>query len=220
MSKSNDKEVIQMAAKMGLLASLYAVTSVVPVSIFIGASSLLTLNLIITPLIAILLPPLNAVATAIIGGLLALWIAPAQAIFGPTTLFLPIAGAFFGSLLFYKSKLGSIASSGFLLVIITLYLMARQTFPYWIFPHLLAASFAFFMLFLKSLRKKIFVTVYVSTMCEQAAMLLQAVYILQLPAEVFMSAFPLMLYERLIATVGSFLLIESLRQLWPQSIFP
>ena len=44
-------------------------------------------------------------------------------------------------------------------------------------------------------------------MCEQAAMLIQAVYILQLPAVVFMTAFPLMLYERMISTLGDLFIV-------------
>jgi len=53
------------------------------------------------------------------------------------------------------------------------------------------------------LKIRVPVNAFVATMCEQATMLVQAVYVLQLPAVVFMTAFPLMLYERIIGTLGA-----------------
>jgi len=195
------------ASRIGLFAGLYAVTSLIPISVFIGASSMLSLNLIITPCIAILLTPVEAVATALFGGLLALWIAPWQAMFGPTTVLLPIAGAFFGSMTFHKRKIGFPLTAIFLLAVILFYLMSRSEFPYWIAPHIIAIILAGLSVFSTPLKIRIPLNAFVATMCEQATMLVQAVYVLQLPYVVFMTAFPLMLYERIIGVIGGTLIM-------------
>ena len=204
------------ASKIGLFAGLYALTSLVPISVFIGASSLLSLNLIITPAIAILLTPLAAGAAGLIGGLLALWIAPGQAMFGPTTVLLPFAGAFLGSIMFHKKKVGIPLVAIFLAAVSLSYLASRSEFLYWIVPHLLAIILAGASVFSTPLKIRIPTNAFVATMCEQAAMLVQAVYVLQLPAVVFMTAFPLMLYERLIATVGASMLVFGFSKFAPK----
>ena len=195
------------ASKMGIFAGLYAVTSLIPISVFIGASSLLSLNLIITPAIALLLTPIEAGAAALIGGLLALWIAPWQAMFGPTTLLLPLAGAFFGSMVSHKRRIGSPLAAIFLATVVLSYLVSRSEFPYWIAPHVLAIILAGVSVFSTPLKVRVPLNAFVATMYEQAAMLAQAVYVLELPAVVFMTAFPLMLYERIIGTSGALIIV-------------
>lgn len=195
------------ASRIGVFAGLYAVTSLVPISVFIGASSLLSLNLIITPAIAILLTPIEAGSAALIGGLLALWIAPWQAMFGPTTVLLPFAGAFFGSMTFHKQKIGTPLAAIFLAAVSLSYLASRSEFLYWIVPHVLAIILAGVSIFSTPLKIRVLTNAFVATMCEQAAMLIQAVYVLQLPSVVFMTAFPLMLYERIIGTLGALLIV-------------
>ena len=193
-------------SRVGVFASLYVATSLVPVSVFIGASSMLSLNLVITPAIAVLLSPVDAGFVALIGGLLALWIAPGQAIFGVSTVLLPVAGAVFGSLAFHRKKIGSLVAGAFLFIVGLIYLSSRCEFPYWITPHFLATVLAAFSTFLTPKRIRIPMSCFIATMCEQAAMLVQAVFVLQLPAIVFATAFPLMLYERFVGTIGASLI--------------
>jgi len=195
------------ASRIGVFAGLYAVTSLIPISVFIGASSLLSLNLIITPAIAILLTPIEAGAAALIGGLLALWIAPWQAMFGPTTLLLPLAGAFLGSMAFHKRKIGSPLAVILLTAVVLSYLTSRSEFPYWIAPHIVAIILAGVSVFATPTKIRVPLNAFVATMCEQASMLVQAVYVLQLPSVVFMTAFPLMLYERAVGAIGGALIV-------------
>lgn len=204
------------ASRVGVFAGLYAVTSLVPISVFVGAQSMLSLNLIITPCIAILLSPMEAVAAAVIGGLLALWIAPWQAMFGPTTVLLPLAGAFFGSMTFHKRKIGSLIAVIFLTLVVLAYLTLRSEFPYWIVPHIVAIVLAGVSVFSTPLKVRVPLNAFVATLCEQACMLVQAVYVLQLPYVVFLTAFPLMLYERLIATIGASIVVLGLSKLAPK----
>lgn len=203
------------AARIGVFAALYVITSFVPISVFIGASSMLSLNIVITPTIAILLNPIEAGTAALIGSLIALWLAPYQAIFGLTTILLPLAGAFFGSLVYHKTKIGALLSVAFLLGVAGVYLMERSEFPYWVIPHALAAFLAALSSFSTPTRLRVVLSSFTATMCEQAAMLIQAVYVLQLPVVVFVTAFPLMIYERLIGTIGASLIMFGILRFAP-----
>lgn len=215
MGKGVNKIYSLRAARIGVFAALYVITSFVPISVFIGASSMLSLNIVITPTIAILLNPIEAGAAALIGSVIALWLAPYQAIFGLTTIFLPLAGAFLGSLVYHKTKIGALLSVSFLLGVAWAYLMARGAFPYWVVPHVLAAFLSTLSGFLTPTRLQVVLSSFIVTMCEQAAMLIQAVYILQLPVIVFMTAFPLMIYERLIGTIGASMIVFGIMKFAP-----
>lgn len=164
---------------------------------------MLTLNLIITPSIAILLSPLEAFAASLLGAVISLYTAPFQAIFGPYTILLPVIGSTLGSLAYHKPKAG-IISSIYLGLVSCSYVLMRPEFPYWISPHIVGAVTAGGMSLTNTLshKKRIPIYAFVSTICEQATMLIGAVFILSLPWVVFATAFPLMLYERLIGTIG------------------
>jgi len=195
------------ATRIGLFAALYTITSLIPISVFVGASSVLSLNLVITPAIAILLTPVDAGSAALLGGLLSLWVAPYQAMFGVGTILLPVVGASLGSLSFHKPKVGSTISGMFMISIVLSYLAVRPEFPYWIVPHVSAIFFSFVTVFFPSTKVRIVFCSFNATMCEQAAMLFQAVYFLRLPVIMFITAFPLMLYERLVGTIGATFLV-------------
>jgi hypothetical protein len=198
-------------ARIGIFAALYAATSTVPISIFIGAQSFLALNLVITPAIAILLSPVEAFSASLIGAIISLYVAPSQAMFGPFTILLPVVGSTLGSLAFHKPKFGIIAT-GYLLIVTIFYIIARPEFPYWIAPHLLAAFLAAVLSITNLPLKKLQMPAYafVSTICEQATMLMGATFILSLPWIVFATAFPLMIYERVVATLGGSIIAYAL----------
>ena len=195
-------------ARIGIFAALYAVLSLIPISAFIGAPSFLTLNLIVTPVIAILLNPFEAFFASLFGGVIALYAAPFQAMFGPFTILLPIAGSTYGSLAFHKGKTGALAATSFLVVAISAYLVKNSPFPYFVVPHLTAILVALIVSFKKmtsiSLRAPLYA--FVSTMCEQGMMMIFAVYLLGLPWQAFAGILPLMIYERMVGTIGATLL--------------
>jgi hypothetical protein len=200
------------ASRMGVFASLYIVTSLVPISMFIGAPSFLALNIIVTPVIAVLLSPFEALFASIFGGIIAFYIAPSQAMFGPYTVLLPVAGATFGSLTYHKSKSGTLASSIFMVFAVSAYLIKNYPFPYFVIPHLVAIVVAILSLFRKMtpFHVKIPLYAYVSTMAEQGMMMIFAVHLLGLPWQLFVGILPLMIYERVIATIGATLIILAL----------
>jgi len=197
-------------------AALYVATIFIPVSMFIGAPSLLSLNLIITPAIAILLTPIESFCASLLGAVISLYAAPFQAIFGPYTILLPVVGSTLGSLAFHKPKTGILASL-YLGSVSLAYLIVRPEFPYWIIPHIIGAIIVGGASFTHSLpiKTRIPLYAYISTVCEQATMLIGAVYILSLPCIVFTTAFPLMIYERILGTIGGTLLCYSVKSIFP-----
>jgi hypothetical protein len=201
-----------VAARIGVFAALYVVLSLIPISVFIGAPSFLAVNLIITPVIAILLSPFEAFLASLFGGVIAFYVAPFQAMFGPFTILLPIAGAAFGSLAYHKGKTGALVTTSFLLVAISAYLVKNFPFPYFVVPHSLAILVAVAFSFRKMtpLSLKVPFYAFVSTMCEQGMMMIFAVHLLGLPWAAFVGILPLMIYERLIGTVGAALLALAL----------
>jgi len=209
------------ASRIGVFAALYAVTSLIPISMFIGAPSFLALNLIITPVIAILLSPLEALFASLFGGIMAFYAVPMQAMFGPYTILLPVAGATFGSLTYHKRRLGGPMSALYLAVAISAYLIRNYPFPYFVVPHSLAVLLALLSLFrrMTPLRVKIPMYTYISTMAEQGMMMIFAVHLLGLPWQVFPGVLPLVIYERVIGTVGSVLVILALVKAVPQHFY-
>jgi hypothetical protein len=209
LRNDDDKTKALKASKIGVFAALYVVTSLIPVSMFIGAPSFLALNLIITPAIAVLLSPLEAFLASLFGGILAFYVAPFQAMFGPFTVLLPIAGSTFGSLTYHKGKMGASTTMLFLVTAISAYLVKNFPFPYFVIPH----SAAIMLALLLSLKRmtplivRVPLFAFVATMCEQGMMMIFAVHLLGLPWQVFGGILPLMIYERLIGTIGATLVI-------------
>ncbi|MEM3612665.1 MAG: hypothetical protein QW090_04840 [Candidatus Bathyarchaeia archaeon] len=201
-----------IVSRIGIFAALYAVTSLVPISIFIGAPSFLALNLIITPVMAILFPPLEALFTSLSGGVIAFYISPSQAMFGPYTILLPVVGATLGSLTYHKAKSGVLVASIFLATAIIAYLIKNYSFPYFVVPHSIAIVLAILCTSKRTppLHLKIPLYAYISTMTEQGMMMIFAVHLLGLPWQVFVGILPLMVYERIIGTLGATILIVSL----------
>jgi hypothetical protein len=205
-------------SKIGIFAALYAATSLIPISVFIGAPSFLGLNLIITPIIAVLLTPSEAFFAALFGGITAFYIAPMQAMFGPYTILLPVAGATLGSLTYHKGKTGAAIGALFLVGAIFAYLFQNYAFPYFIIPHSIAFAIALVSSFKRMTPLKIKVPIYafVATLAEQGMMMIFAVYLLRLPWQAFPGILPLMIYERIVATVGSSIVILALLKITPR----
>jgi len=219
MTKPNINEAKSLrVARIGVFSALYVVTSLIPISMFIGAPSFLSLNLVMIPTIAAILPPLEALFAAIFGGIIALYLIPGQAMFGFLTILLPVAGATFGSLAFNKQKTGALAASIFLATAISAYMIKNYMFPYFIIPHTLAIILTSISALLnKRIPFHILLAqhAFISTMCEQGMMMIFAVHLLCLPWQAFIGILPLMIYERVIGTIGGTILIIALQRFFP-----
>lgn len=167
---------------------------------------------------ALLLSPLDAFVSSLIGGLIGLYIAPAQAMFGVLSILLPIAGATLGSFAYHKGKMGNSIAGVFLIVSVLAYLIRNYPFPYFVAPHLVALCMVLVAVFRKitPLRWKIPLYAFVATMCEQGMMMIFAVHLLGLPWQVFTGILPLMLYERLVGAIGGTIVFFSLMKTVPQ----
>lgn len=212
MRKDTHQNKALRAARIGIFGALYAATGLIPISMFIGAPSFLALNLIITPTIAILLTPTEALLASLFGGIIAFYVAPMQAMFGPYTILLPVAGATFGSLAYHRRRIGGLMTVVYLAIAISAYLVKNDLFPYFVVPHSIALLIAFVASFKKMtpLHVKIPIYAYVSTMCEQGMMMIFAVHLLGLPWELFPGILPLMVYERVVGTIGATLVVIAL----------
>ncbi len=194
------------------LSAIYVICTLIPISPFIGGPSILTLNLIIVPLIALLLNPVEALFAAIIGSLVSMWMIPTALanIFGPSAVLLPTLGAFMGS--FSKYRYGKLIVGVYLAFCIMAFTTAIPEFPFWVAPHALALILCLTAEFIENEKIKTIIIAYVSTMCEQAIMMNLAVYQVQLPWQVFAVAFPFMIYERVLAAFGGFILYIALKK--------
>lgn len=207
-------------ARIGVFSALYVVTGLIPISIFVGAPSFLALNLIITPTMAIMLHPIEAFSASLIGGLIGLYVAPTQAMFGVFTILLPVAGATYGSLALHKGKTGCLIAGAFLISSILAYLIRNHPFPFFVSPHLTALGLVTLAALRRMTPLKVKVPLYafVSTMCEQGMMMIFAVHLLGLPCQVFPVILPLMLYERLIGMGGASLIVFAMMKYAPNYV--
>jgi hypothetical protein len=199
-----------------ILAALYAVLAVVPLSAFIGAASIISFAICIAPIMGIVLGPLRGFVFGLIGGVLAamllivmpfnLYLIMPTIILGPA-----FAGFFVGLLVHTKSLKGYYITALFLVAIIGLFLVSR--FDAWIFmtPYFLAVivTLCLPILGIKFDLKKKGVSRYlqflpftfIGAMLDHSMMAMGSVYLLGLEAGLFIGIFPLMLIERTIATI-------------------
>lgn len=199
-----------------ILAALYAVLAVLPLSAFIGAASIISFAICIAPVFGIILGPVRGFAFGLIGAILAtilLMVMPANLyLVIPTIILGPaIAGLFTGLMVHRKTKFGPLITALYFAVIIILFLIPRPSA--WIFmtPYILALVVALALQFVGvgfDLTKvgatkylQILPYTFVGAMLDHSMMAMGSVYILQLEAGLFIGIFPLMIVERAIATV-------------------
>ena len=199
-----------------ILAALYAVLAVVPLSAFIGAASIISFAICIAPIIGIILGPLRGFVFGLIGGILAailLMVMPFNLyLIMPTVILGPaVAGLFIGLIVHRTSKIGPLLTALFLVSIIGLFLVPR--FEAWIFmtPYIVAVVVALVLQVVgiefdldktgASKYLQILPFTFLGAMLDHSMMAMGSVYLLNLDAGLFIGIFPLMLIERTIATI-------------------
>jgi len=206
-----------------IFVSLYIILAVIPMSTFIGAggvSSLLSFSVCIAPLLGIMLGSVRGFAYGFIAGILAtIVLLPINGggvyLIIPTTIIGPgIAGLFTGLLLKGETKLGPLFTAGYLILIIILFEVFKYEAWWFMLPYIVAVFIAillqFFNIRFDSGRTGIYRYLqlipftFVGAMLDHSMMAMGSVFLLDLPALgpfSFATIFPLMLLERLIATV-------------------
>jgi hypothetical protein len=219
-----------------ILAAVYGMASLVPLSVFIGGSGFITMAICISPLFGILLGPWRGFAFGFIAGILASLLAIENIavwtmLFGPA-----VTGVFTGLCYRSSTKIRSITVPGptltfiFFLIITTLYEIPNLAAWWFIIPHFTAGIIAL-LLQIRSIdfnptRDDIFKylqflpLVFIGTMVDQSIMMLGAVYIIQTPSDVFgLVIFPAMLTERIIATLVCIVITSAVLKAFEHELF-
>ncbi|MGY5880425.1 MAG: hypothetical protein RTV31_09240 [Candidatus Thorarchaeota archaeon] len=205
-----------------ILVALYAVLAVLPMSAFIGAggvASALSFAVCIAPLIGLILGSVRGLAYGFIAGIIATFVllpfGGGVFLFIPTTIFGPaIAGLFTGLLLKGETKIGPVLTAAYLLVIIILFEIFKFEAWWFMLPYMLAAVIALVLQFKEikfdSDRTGIFRYLqlipftFVGAMLDHSMMAMGSVFLLDLPPVIgfsFALIFPLMILERVVATI-------------------
>jgi len=205
-----------------MLASLYAVLAVIPLSTFIGAASIISFAICIAPIFGLVLGPVRGFVFGLIGGILAtmllmfmpfnLYIVVPTIILGPA-----FAGLFVGLSTHQTSKAvntivpGPFLTAIYLLLIIVFFLVARLEAWLFMTPYMLAVAVALglqvkgieFDLEKEGSSKylQFLPFIFLGAILDHSMMAMGSVFLLGLEAGLFIGIFPLMLLERTIATI-------------------
>ncbi len=217
----------KLAAIGIILAALYGVSTLVPISAFLGAVGSISLTICIAPLFGILLGPSRGFAFGLVAGILQgflsvfvfnISLAVPTIILGPA-----VSGLFTGFAMQKRVSTGRFRIPGptvtacYLFVIILLYLIPNLSAWWFMSLYMVAALTSLGLQILdiqfdwskRGWRRYLQVLPFtlIGTMTDFSMMTLGAVYILNLPANLFgYVIFPLMLSERVTAIIISSLL--------------
>ena len=219
-----------------ILAAVYGMAALVPLSVFIGGSGAITVAICIAPLFGILLGPWRGFVFGLVGGIVAALIA-IEHLAVWTMLFGPAATGLFTGLCYQPStKVGRITIPGpaiafvFLLIMTFLYEIPNFTAWWFMVPHFSGGIIAL-ILQIRSInfdptREGVFKylqylpLVFIGTMVDQSIMMLGAVYIIQIEAYAFgYVIFPLMLVERIIATLVCIIITSAVLKAFEHELF-
>ena len=206
-----------------ILIVLYTILAVIPMSTFIGGggvSSLLSFAVCIAPLLGIILGSIRGFAYGFIAGIVAtLVLIPINGggvflIIPPTILGAALAGLFTGLLLKDEAKIGPVLTAAYLFVIILLYEIFKYEAWWFMLPYMLAAILALTLQFTEIKFDpnrsgiyrylQLFPFTFIGAMIDHSMMAMGSVFLLDIPAVgifSFATIFPLMILERIIATI-------------------
>lgn len=226
-----------------ILATLYAVSALLPLSGFFAAAGFTTsisFTIIMAPLFGVILGPYRGAAFGLIGGVLATFVS--LPIGGgvymavPTTILGPAASGFFTGLArqpWTKAKgvkiPGPVICGAYLFIVVLLYEIQNFSAWWFVLPYMLAGVISIAFQFYKGdilsgTDEKpnpwaITLLAFVGTMTDFSMMTIGAVYILAIPANLFgFVIFPLMLVERSVATIASSLLLITVFSIFGQEL--
>jgi hypothetical protein len=218
-----------------ILAGLYGIGALIPVSGFIvttGVVAQISFTILIAPLFGILLGPWRGFVFGLIGGVITAFLSlmvPSVVLVVPTVILGPaISGFLTGLCLDTRATKGGLVTAVYLAIIIALYMFPNGQTWWFMAPYMLAAGVAVVLQIvgarfepsnMRSVRY-ILPLALIGTIADFSMMTMGAVYILQLPADLFgFVIFPAMLVERTIATlfsatVASIIFVAFKDQLW------
>jgi len=191
-----------------IFSSLFVVLSLFPIgTIFIGGNGRFQLSIMLPPMVGWLLGPYYGIISMVLGSIIGTFFFPSSP-FGLLSFIIPATGAFFAGL----NKKGIPYLTALYLAFFSFYFVVVYPSLYWfIAPHIIAAIFSILLFFFSSSRVGVFLNVFSSTFAQQATGTILTILLLQVKTESYYMIFPLMIYERSIAIIGSFLLILAVK---------
>lgn len=206
----NSKQISMVA----LMATIYIITNLIPISPYIGAAVYIPLSIVFVPVMAYYLSPKEALLSASIGGLGSIFFNPGGvAIFGIFAILIPAVSVTLGSIGFMGRKYVLIPI-GFLVLEFVFYVIwysGRATFL-WGTHYLIAILLAGYYF---AVHKYNMLLIPAIAMCENAVLNIYSLTIAGLPADLWnFIVFPSML-ERTIATIGAIFIIQALNRSMP-----
>jgi len=184
------------------LAAIYAITTYVPLSKFIGGPGFITLEILMLPIIAALLRPFLALAAVFVGSLVAaLGQSSFTAAFGPLGLLIPMIAVGTGSVAFHYS-LGPIIPWTYVLAGAAYYIALSQGGTlFWLLPYFLVIV-SLPAIFRTRDKPRTGLLSFYTAMAEQVTLNIFSISILGLTGAFWLGVTPLMYAERTLATVG------------------
>ena len=205
-----------------ILVALYAILAILPMSAFIGvggATSALSFAVCIAPLLGFILRSVRGFAYGFIAGIVGTFVllpfGGGVFLFLPPTIFGPaVAGLFTGLLLKGETKIGPLLTAAYLFGIITIFEIFKYEAWWFMLPYMVAAVFALIIQFKeikfdwnrsgKTKYLPLIPFMFIGAMLDHSMMAMGSVFLLDLPPVIgfsFALIFPLMIVERIIATV-------------------
>ena len=192
-------------------AGLFVISTFFPLTPFIGGPSFITLEILMIPLIAAILPPEFATSTVFIGSL---GMIAAQTtfyrLFGFVGILIPVIAVALGSVGF-SYRLGALLPWSYVLTGSIYYLLFSQGGTLlWLVPYALVI-FSLPLSFRLEGTWRIGLLAFYTAMCEQVTLNILSISLLNLVGPIWLVITPFMYSERAVATVGGTLLIVALK---------
>jgi len=203
----------QELALASSLAALLAASTFIPLTPFIGGPGFITLAIVMLPIIAAILRPVPATATALVGALVMV-VSPQlnlYTVFGFFGLLIPVIAVAAGSVAFHH-KIGPVIPWAYVLTGAAYYLAYSQGTLFWLVPYgLVVVSLPVALRASGTLN--IGLLALYTAMCEQVTMNVLSISLAHIIGPAWTAITPLMYLERTLATVGGATAIIALKSI-------
>ncbi len=198
------------------MAAVYIVSSVIPLTRFIGGAAFITLEIVMVPIIAAILRPVPATVSILSGSIGAaifqtvLGVPGLYQVFGLPGLLIPVIGAVSGSLAFHY-RWGPLVPWAYVLTGAAYYvLFSKGGTLLWLIPYIIVVVMLPLALKTSGTKSTGLLALY-TTMSELVTMNVLSIGVLGLPGGVWSIITPFMFLERTVATLGATSLIVALK---------
>ncbi|MGQ9781013.1 MAG: hypothetical protein ACUVQ8_01990 [Nitrososphaeria archaeon] len=192
-----------------IFSSLYVVLSFIPIGTsIIGGKDSFKLSIVLPPVAGCLLGTQLGVLSMLLGSVIGNFFSVSSPI-GPLGLLVPVSGALFSGL----NRRGlSLVTASYLILFFSFFFVVYPTIWWFALPHVVSACLAVLIPIFRSSRISVFFNTLSSTFSQHSTGTVLFVLLLSLKPEAFYVIFPLMIYERAVASIGAFLIIVGIEK--------